>query len=191
MALLFTNELALREQLQRIPAALHDRFTNAIEELAANLGIRPIASTSNSVEVDISGASPANFFRFLEDAHIAAVSISPQDVVALLGRNLDSLLLKRAIERGEVKFEKLLPEEITPSLREAAWNLVGTTTEATQLDTELAQFDLKAAGLMTDADFLEPAEPERFHGFHSSPNDSSAIPDEFREEPAPQYDPFL
>lgn len=197
MALCYTNELAWRANLAKIPAVLHDRFCDHVEELAINLGLRAVAANDHSIEIDLSHASPANFFKWIEDANIAAVSIGPQDVVALLGKNLDSLVLKRAIERGELRFEKLLPEEIMPKIREAAWSLVGTLEEQPLgLDLELAKTDLIAAGLMTAKQFPDLYEDplalgDRYKGHHASPEDRYALPAEFTENTPTEFDPFL
>jgi hypothetical protein len=185
----FLNEIAWNQKLNQIPLALREKFVAGFEELGANLGIDCLASDTGWMQISFS--SPQGLFQWMDEAGIVAVELEPADIPALMGRGFDALVLKRGMDRGEVNFGRLLPEEIMTNVREAAWSLQATTSEATQLDTELAQFDLKAAGLMSQADFLEPAEPERFHGFHSSPNDASAIPEEFKEAPSESFDPFL
>jgi hypothetical protein len=197
MALCFTNELAWRANLAKLPAVLHDRFCDSVEELAINLGLRAVAANSFSIEIDLAGASPANFFKWINDADIAAVSIGPQDIAPLMGRNLDSLVLKRAIERGEVSFEKLLPEEIMPRLREAAWSLIGTSEEPpVGLDLELAKDDLIRAGFMTEKQFPDLWEDplalgDKYQSQHATHKSGTALPTELTENTPTEFDPFL
>jgi hypothetical protein len=200
MALCFINELQWNAQFARIPAALRERFCDQVEELAINLGLRAVAADAGSVELDLRGASAANFFRWLEEANIAAVSLGPQDVVPLLGKSLDSLLLKRAIEQGSVRLEKLPPDEIMSTMREKAWELQQTPEEGapeTQgVYREAAVFELQHAGLITpqeaarDSRDWDEGLSERASGAHDGPN-RGELPFELRDEAPNQFDPFL
>jgi hypothetical protein len=201
MALLWLNEIAFNAQLVRIPQALHSRFCDSFDELATNLGIQAVDGGNGVMEVDIRGASAPNFFKFCEDASVCAVSIGPQDVVPLMGRNLDSLLLKRAIEQGSVRLEKIPPDELMSSMREAAWELQQTPEEGAPETQgayrEAAVFELQHAGLLTpqeaarDARDWDEGLSERASGKHDGGGNHGELPLELTETAPDKYDPFL
>jgi len=198
--LLYINELAFQQQISRIPAALRQTFADGFDELAHNLGIKITGAETGVLCVDVTLCSLPNLFRFLTDANICAVTVEPSDAIALLGRTLDGLMLKRALESATIRLERVQPENLMELVRDAAWGLQQTPEDPNAPETQgilrdAARTDLLHAGIITAAEcardhdgFLEIA--ERATGKHDMP-DRGFLPDELRDAAPNQYDPFL
>ena len=130
---------------------------------------------------------------------LVAVEIEAGDIVPLLGRTMDALVLKRGIERGVVKFDRLEMDEIMTTLRETAWGLQATSEEPEDntgggVFREMAEDDLLKAGFVSKRDLDTVNNPfpneSRYSGMHGGGRPLSYEGSEWSEAPDASIDPF-
>lgn len=191
----FINEIEWNAALSRIPLALKEKFVSGVEELGANLGLDCIASEPGWLQIRIKG-TPQGLFQWFQDAHIVAVEVEAADIVPLLGKTFDALVLKRSIENGN-SLGRLEPHELMNALREAAWSLQATSDDpavTTGIYRDAAAFDLVHSGLMTqrEVDAGDPFEglSEPASGRYDGGPNRGGLPVEMTETQPDQFDPF-
>jgi hypothetical protein len=191
---LFPNEH--NPPFQNIPAALQARH---FEELVARLASEGVVITGETADgalnVDLSqlelrsgglASGRENLYAALDSLNIAAVTVTPNDVIALLGRNGIAWGIARGLESAIPSLVSLLttvyPDELFDRLEQASAYVMTDHTDtsdengrwlAAQMQ-QAAESDLKAHGLLDGPvgdsyrDFLGPREevipeyPEEF-----------------------------
>jgi hypothetical protein len=133
----------------------------------------------------------------MEDAQIVAVEVEAADIVPLLGRTFDALLVKRGIDNGAVNLGRLEPHELMEALHNAAWSLQSTSDnpdETSGVYLDAAKFDLVRSGLMSQAEVDSTADPfageSQASGHYDGGGDHGELPIELTEAVPDQFDPF-
>lgn len=197
MGTAYINEVEWKQALSQIPVALHEKRICEIEQHGENLGVMVQQSGPGWLVFRLKNLrAPRDFFTWLEFCSIAAVELDPEDIPHLMGKNLDSLVLKRGLEKQEVTLGLLEPHQIMDTLRNLSHTLQASSSfGAAPIDESSLHYaeiedDLVNAGLMPRP-YRVPAGFDEFsnqplHGYHQDVR----LPKEFLPDPPDPLNPF-
>ena len=194
--IVYFDEFKLRQLFGGTPRALQSR---ALDEAEDNLQERGIVFTGNGngyVVADISRARPQDVIAWLFE-WAACVNLQRGDVMALMGRSIDALVLVRGFDNYPAhvtaKLSRLTPDEIIDACRRVSYELQAQANQTSEDDPMRAAFAEQAEADLVNAGMLGEDEgagrslerrPEPDHVPSAEFRDSDA------EELARYMDPF-
>ena len=156
---LYIDPEKIAAKLKEIPIPLRAKALNELDDVYKARGFKSRSSGQDNVghyvDVDLRpGTDMAKVYEFLNTAYVAAVTIEPDDIEKMWGKNPVSLGLRRSIELNGVKaagLELVEPDALADALTAARVQSWGNNDG--EIDATAHQFatdDLVQAGFLDE-----------------------------------------
>jgi hypothetical protein len=155
------------DKINSVPMPLRAKALNELDAAYLARGFKARGNgkdaNGNWIDVDIKpGTDLAKVYEFLQTTDAAAITLEPEDIERMWGKNPVSLGIRRHLEiNGTKEFELLEPDQLADALTHARYRSYGSA-DPDETAMQFATDDLVAAGFLDEREtaavdaWLEP-----------------------------------